>query len=530
MKIKIVPQIISNQNKEVAILRCTKTNKQEFSELIDKVKESYKSLNFGMDDTPYGKICWALFGLHSGYQPSDKNTDTFFSLILNVTKQENCEIAQRWLDILCQQNELNLYIQHERLTYRNRLMNQFNVQKWCELMNDWMIYLQTNSISYNQAIKWLYRNKLNKWKKQTISKLTEQANIPIDTINKFEQLSLLIQRYIKYEAPPPMVCDTMHLVENHFIETNKLELPIARVEDTIIWQEFKRNTSNQSFLLSRLVQKIPAYTYLLNGDRWDLILDDSDRIDGKLSIFTISSLCNIPSQTAFENCPKVLAEAVINREFSIHQPTSIIVNKDGLEEIIFYPQDNSGLLCLIKIVVGYSDDNLNNFVVIVGKVNAKQRSVEMIGDYRDSEPEVKILKFLVAIAYRDLLVARKVLRKPPKSPTSGTGFGKSSSFNKHRIQYVSRIKYDREFDNNFANPDNISKAIARISPHLRQCHKRKLPPGYKISEKAKQLAEEYDYLIPSGYTFVPPTQVGESYILRKQFKSISLLDLMFSKN
>lgn len=527
MKIEIVPQILSNQNKEVAILRCIKSKNQEFSELTDKVKASYNSLNFGMDDTPYGKICWALFGLHSDYQSSDKNTNTFFSLILDITKEENRVFTQRWLDILSQQNELNLYIQYERLIYRNRLMNQFNLEKWCELMNNWMIYSQTNSISYNQAIKWLYRNKLNKLKRQTISKFIDQNNI---SINKVDQLSLLIKRYIKVEAPPPIVCDTMHLVQNHFIETKKLELPIARVEDRIIWREFKRNTSNQSFLLSKLVQKIPAYTYLLNGDRWDKILDDSDRIDRKLSIFTISSLCNIPSQTAFENCPKVLAEAVINREFSIHQPTSIIVNKDGLEEIIFYPQDNSGLLCLIKIVVGYSDDNLNNFVVIVGKVNAKQRSVEMIGDYRDSEPEIKILKFLVAIAYRDLLVARKVLRKPPKSPTSGTGFGKSSLIKKHRIQYVSRIKYDREFDNNFANPDNISKAIARISPHLRQCHKRKLPPGYKISEKAKQLAEEYDYLIPSGYTFVPPTQVGESYILRKQFKSISFLDLMFSKN
>ena len=186
------------------------------------------------------------------------------------------------------------------------------------------------------------------------------------------------------------------------------------------------------------------------------------------------------------------------------------------------------MLCLIKIVIAYLDDNLDNSLVVVGKIDAKQRSVEIIGDYPDFEPEIKILNFLSAVAYRDILVARKVLRKPNITATSGTGFGKSSSINRHRIQYVSRIKYDRNFDENFGNPDNISRAIASISPHLRQCHKRKLPPGYQASEKAKQLAQEYDFLIPSGYTFVPPTQVGESHTLRKQFKSISFLDLMFS--
>lgn len=526
MKIEIVPRIISNKNKNLAILAYTEIKRKEFLELIDKWKNPYGKVSFGIEDTPYGMICWALFLLDSYHKLKDKNPDLFFfDLIFNLSKEENRDFIQKWLDILRQQKELNLYLQSGANLHRYPLMSTIQVQKWCKLMNDWMIYSQSHSISYTRATKWLYRNKLNKLKKEITNKLTHEANIPI---NKFDKLSSFIQEYIKYQDPTPIVCDAMHLVKNHFIETKKLELPIARVEGNIIWREFKVNTTSQLILLSSFLHKIPAYAYLLDGDRWDLILDDSDELNHNLYTITVSILCNIPSQAAFENCPKILAEAVVNREFSIHQPTSIVVNKKGLEEIIFYPQDNSGLLCLIKIILAYDNDNPNNCLVVVGKINAKQRRVEIIGDYADFDPEVKILKFLTAIAYRDILVARKVLRKPSLSPTSGTGFGKSSRINAHRIQYVSRIKYDRNFDKNFGNPDNISKAIATISPHLRQCHKRKLPPGYQASEKAKQLAEEYDYLLPSGFTFVPPTQVGESHFLRKQFKSISFLDLMFN--
>ena len=67
--------------------------------------------------------------------------------------------------MICQQKELNLYIKEKTRIRRFRVMNKIEVQKWSKLMNDWMIYSQTHSISYIQAKKWLYRNKLNKLKK-----------------------------------------------------------------------------------------------------------------------------------------------------------------------------------------------------------------------------------------------------------------------------------------------------------------------------------------------------------------------------
>ena len=50
----------------------------------------------------------------------------------------------------------------------------------------------------------------------------------------------------------------MNLVKDHFIKTKKLELPIAQVEDNVIWREFKVNTTSQLVLLASLVQNIPA--------------------------------------------------------------------------------------------------------------------------------------------------------------------------------------------------------------------------------------------------------------------------------
>ena len=186
--------------------------------------------------------------------------------------------------------------------------------------------------------------------------------------------------------------------------------------------------------------------------------------------------------------------------------------------------------CLIKFVLSYNvDNNPHSCLAIVGKIDAKDNTIEIKGEYPGFTSEIKILTFLAAIAYRDIIVARKVLKKARNTTKPGTGFGKSSTPTTKHIQYVSRIKYQRNFDNHFANPDNISKAIKEIKPHLRQCHKRKLPPGYQASPKAKQLAQEYNYLLPEGYTFVAESKRGEGSDLRKEFNSISLMEIIFKQ-
>ena len=95
------------------------------------MENPYGTVSFGIENTPYGMICWALFLLDSYHKLKEKKTDLFFfDLIFNVSKEENRDFVQRWLDILRQQKELNLYIQNKRKLRRYRLMNQIEVQKF----------------------------------------------------------------------------------------------------------------------------------------------------------------------------------------------------------------------------------------------------------------------------------------------------------------------------------------------------------------------------------------------------------------
>jgi len=78
-------------------------------------------------------------------------------------------------------------------------------------------------------------------------------------------------------------------------------------------------------------------------------------------------------------------------------------------------------------------------------------------------------------------------------------------------------------------PDYLHK----ISPHIRLAHLRQLPEQYQISEYQKQLAQEYGWILPEGYTFVRATQINTPEIadlneVRQRFRSLSLMELFFS--
>jgi hypothetical protein len=84
-----------------------------------------------------------------------------------------------------------------------------------------------------------------------------------------------------------------------------------------------------------------------------------------------------------------------------------------------------------------------------------------------------------------------------------------------------------KFDKVFCSADYITK----IKPHLRRYHKRRLPKGMNPSDTALSLAEQYNCILPQGYTFVSATQIGDSDSIkvRAEFKSISLLQAIVNK-
>lgn len=74
------------------------------------------------------------------------------------------------------------------------------------------------------------------------------------------------------------------------------------------------------------------------------------------------------------------------------------------------------------------------------------------------------------------------------------------------------------------------KGLKRFHTYLRGCHLRRLHEGWQASEKQINIAEQYQFLVPDGYTFVSPALVaGEGDLrVRDEFLSISLLGVLFN--
>jgi hypothetical protein len=148
---------------------------------------------------------------------------------------------------------------------------------------------------------------------------------------------------------------------------------------------------------------------------------------------------------------------------------------------------------------------------------------------------LQMLLFIVAIAYRDLLVCRNIIKQQGKPIDESNRKGTSSKQRKiETIRYLPRIK--REIDKTFADPTRFVKTLKKVAPHIRTEHFRKLPLGHKPSDKARELAALYGYLgdFPTGETFVSPSTIGEGKLEEiqasvAQFRSLSLLELFFSE-
>ena len=54
------PELRNDKNKEIAILLWNRDKDKEIIRAMNKGKSMFFCARFGIDSTPYGKICWAL--------------------------------------------------------------------------------------------------------------------------------------------------------------------------------------------------------------------------------------------------------------------------------------------------------------------------------------------------------------------------------------------------------------------------------------------------------------------------------------
>lgn len=211
--------------------------------------------------------------------------------------------------------------------------------------------------------------------------------------------------------------------------------------------------------------------------------------------------------------------------FALHP---VVIGKEYLQSIEFLPLSPGGLKCLFVIRL-FTEQVRKLNLCLVGKIDAANGSIEAIGV--EETPEVKLLLFCAAIAYRDVLVTRDVAcqlddAQGKSKPT------KLKVKDRHLpLRLVARVKHNCSgIGERFAEPQLLASTLAQFSPYIRSCHLRKLQAGYSASETQIELAASYQFLVPPGYTFVRPTVVGSDLLadLRQEFRSISLLNLLFA--
>lgn len=283
------------------------------------------------------------------------------------------------------------------------------------------------------------------------------------------------------------------------------------------------NTSEEIFDVSE------RYRYLLKRNWNNLILENE-------ILFTTPDLlkfCNLgvlPKRSQFDQLSRILQLAALEQQYSIEYRSIIELNKQGCVEIEYLPVARNGLESLFKVLIL---KGLDCNQCLVGELNAVDGYIAFINSPNDESVKdyLRLMLFIVAVAFRDLIVAREKLRKggSTREFKNGTRKNKSQS-NLTPLRYIPRIK--GEIDGNFANPNRLVKRLKEIAPHTRVAHLRGLPSGYKNSEKAKRLANEYGWTLPEGKTFVSsshitPSEGADPEVIRSRFRSISLLEILF---
>jgi hypothetical protein len=209
---------------------------------------------------------------------------------------------------------------------------------------------------------------------------------------------------------------------------------------------------------------------------------------------------------------------------------TVIINKSGCHSISFIPNCNVEGEFLFRVIIseegGYSS-------ALFGRLNPLNKKITWVSypaKNPESEKYLSLLLFLVAIAYRDIVVARDRLEKiKNKSQGKSTAMKERNSIDPG-IVLIPRFKSGK-IDQNFADPDKFIKSVSKIMPHIRSCHIRELPVGHRASYSQTEKAAVLGLFLPEGYTFVSSAIVGsdkmEQTDLRQEFRSLSLLQILF---
>lgn len=556
----VTNRVIPTSNGGYPILYWEDGIDEEFLGKLERGRVLTSYFAFELCKTPYGSLPWLVACVGTARDFADQTTELPWFYFIPDPGNINQEDLQ-WFHLLEKEPTLHLGISIKGEIHMNRLVGgqllKDCIEKVKEGIKNWHI-----GCDYLAAKEWLWDNHLNEFMEESRNHMSEVYGekdghlVLLDSLGQDliialekehflcqlyqnNQLGEYVQEWRKNISLDKLKEQSQETAENllrdwlfasicydYSQKVGSPKIAIGSADETWIWSDlpYQMDSVGSLHLLSK------AYRYLL-GRNWRRFLRRNDALSSSLNLPSISHLGRVPQRSSFSQLSKILQGAALDRAFPLLQPTAIIIGKKGLEEIEYFPLSADGLRCVFKVTLGLSllapDTNPIN-LVIVGELDAVAGKIKAVGT--EDSPPLRLILFLVAIAYRDIVVARE-------SATSSTASKRAMGGKKppklrcrnSSIKLVARIKRNKsQIHENFADPQQLVKSTQKYSSYLRSCHPRRLHEGWKASEKALKMAEQYQWLVPEGHTFVQPAVVGDGDLkLREEFKSISLMNLLF---
>lgn len=568
-----LPSIIQTPNGNVAALMWQDNIDPEIVRAINDGHNLLHHSTVGYADTPYGNLAYLLIILGTEEEFSNLDSKLFFfnvSIAPPFLKQDS--ILKRWLRYIQKQDELRLEIQyradrvHSIVVLRRAQLREYiaflnqSLQEWKSTNNEQLASRfaasQTDNIAPQVVTEVLNKHHAIKQASpddQLLFAFTQSSISRLGGTHPVAQMAMQqdldgVRRFLEQQQVPPIGANRNEWL-SVINDDNELE---NLVKDWIF-----ALTCLESSSLNRLKiavglsdsggwawQPLPgkhhikmlwfhsrAYRALLKSRHWKHLLTNSDITTPELDEKTIAALGKVPDRAAFKEVSKILRLALLEREFGISTKSTIIVGIPGFESVTFYPIDRDSRQCLFKVTMLKNQRGVN--FCLFGILDSALGAIEPVGVTITpvNEKVLRLLLFLVAIAYRDLIVARHVLTGEPNKK-QGEQNQKKCNKAKESLITLARVKKRNPLSEHFADPDRIIQTIKRYV-NFRVEHPRQLPHGWKPSQKQLELAEKFNWILPEGFTFVSPVLKGqtdkgivEAQELERKFRSLSLLQIL----
>ncbi len=569
----IQPQIHQAANgKRVAIFYWDKEVDEELLKALQRGENLRTHVAGGLHESSYGSVAWFICAIDTqkNIELAETGDDLFcFDFLPNPATMINLHPLSLWIDLLEEQGQLLLCINAQR-TYTMNLASGEGLRQWIAKLrmaancwqptNDFVEAAKATQRVVNgqrqEALTILKRQFVASHKEQLLQSCASRilSDLPRDCqLYKaaFEGNLSAINDYLLHwssKLPKPPLANAILAeysedpVENicrDFVFALECYQPTFRNKSMLAvgttdsgswwWRDVPKGDLSAIWLLSR------QYRMLLRRRQWQFLYEPNDILIGELTPLSLESLAQVPIRQQFSEAKRILVGATLHQEYPVRPLSRVVLGCKGFESVTFYPVKRD--LCLFKIL---SYERAGWQHCLLGELNPIEGFIQLVGQQvtQSNTPVINLLLFLVAIAYRDLVVCVEGRYQQssggfvPRMPKNNSRKGKESSRkSSNLVIWLPRFQ-TRKNCRTAAESRALLESLRRLVP-FRVEHIRKLPEGWLASPEQLQIAKDLGLQVPEGYTFVRRvdhlSEEGDVQLAIQKYKSLSLLELFLGE-